>query len=219
MEENPKVIFLDAVGTLFGVRESVGHMYAEVAKQFHVVLEPRVINQAFYQVFEAAVPIAFPGAEPAEIPKLEFEWWRGLAVETFQSAGAIALFRDFDAYFDKLYDFFATADPWQVYPDVIEFLSYWRKRNSKLAIISNFDSRIYRVLAALGLDQYFSSVTISTEIGVAKPDPAIFHAALQKYNCQPAQAWHIGDSYSQDYRGAKAAGLRAILLERERQPH
>jgi putative hydrolase of the HAD superfamily len=50
--------------------------------------------------------------------------------------------------------------------------------------------------------------------GFAKPDPQIFVAALQKHSCDAKDAWHIGDSFRQDYQGAKAAGIRAILLER-----
>lgn len=84
----------------------------------------------------------------------------------------------------------------------------------ELGVLSNFDSRLHTVLPALGLAEFFSSVTISTEVGAAKPDARIFQAALQKHECSPAQAWHIGDRQKEDYEGAKAAGLRAVLLKR-----
>ena len=84
----------------------------------------------------------------------------------------------------------------------------------QLGVISNFDSRIYTVLDILALADFFQSVTISTEVGVAKPDPLIFATALQKHRCAAFEAWHVGDSYSEDYEGAKEAGLRGVWLRR-----
>lgn len=225
-EPPPKVIFLDAVGTLFGVRDSVGAAYAQVAKDFGVSLEAAPVNTAFYQAFGAATPLAFTPQEPTQIQALEFQWWRDVAVETFKLVGAIDVsidappggsrqqFKDFDSFFVALYAYFATAQPWVVYPDVVPALTYWRSQGTKLGIISNFDSRIYKVLTALELSDFFSSVTISSEAGAAKPDTQIFTTALGKYNCPPASAWHIGDSFQQDYQGAKQVGMRSIWIKR-----
>ena len=86
-----------------------------------------------------------------------------------------------------------------------------------LGVLSNFDSRIYSVLQAFGLAEFFRSVTISTEVGAAKPDRHIFAAALAKHNCFPSDAWHIGDSFKEDYQAAQNAGLQAIWLKRNHQ--
>ncbi|WP_254721968.1 HAD-IA family hydrolase [Kovacikia minuta] len=80
--------------------------------------------------------------------------------------------------------------------------------------MSNFDSRLYSVLQSLELANFFSSVTISSEAGAAKPDPQIFAIALQKHQCPPELAWHIGDSYEEDYQAARAAGLRGVWVKR-----
>ena len=50
--------------------------------------------------------------------------------------------------------------------------------------------------------------------GVAKPDPAIFERALARAGVAPHEALHVGDSLREDYHGARAAGLSALLLER-----
>jgi putative hydrolase of the HAD superfamily len=84
-----------------------------------------------------------------------------------------------------------------------------------LGVISNFDSRIYQVLEILGLREYFRTITISTEVGAAKPDALMFTMALQKHGCAAAQAWHVGDSYDEDFQAAKAAGLQGIWLRRQ----
>jgi putative hydrolase of the HAD superfamily len=210
----PRVIFLDAVGTLFGVKDSVGTAYSTIAHQFGVEADSQALNQAFFQSFKAASPMAFPGANPADIPRQEYEWWEQLAVQTFQRVELWEQFRDFSAFFAALYQYFATADPWFIYPEVARSLSYWRSRNVELGVLSNFDTRLYAVLESLGLKTYFTSITISTEVGAAKPDGAVFKAALAKHQCPPNLAWHVGDSFREDYEGAKAAGLRAIWLRR-----
>ncbi len=244
--QRPKVIFLDAVGTLFGVKGSVGQVYGEIAQQFGVEVSADALNQAFLQSFPAAPPAVFPGVEPQEIPQCEFEWWQSVALRTFQQVGVLHQFPDFSVFFSKLYTHFATAEPWFVYPDVRPALERWQELGIELGVISNFDSRLYSVLQALDLAQFFTSVTISTEVGAAKPDPQIFAAGLlsvpdrdssriaattieaiahsvtrgafdsteNRYSCLAEAAWHVGDSFKEDYQGAKAAGLRAIWLKR-----
>ncbi len=210
-----KIIFLDAAGTLFDVRGSVGEVYRQLANSFGVTVNSQELNAAFSQSFASASPMAFPGIELAKIPQLEFEWWQTVCAKAFQIAGVYHQFSDFPNFFAQLYAHFASAEPWFVYPDVFPALNKWQQQGIELAVVSNFDSRIYAVLKALNLAEYFTSVTISTEVGAAKPDSQIFTAALQKHNCLAENVLHIGDSLKADYCGAKAAGLKAIWLNRE----
>ncbi|KJH70681.1 HAD-IA family hydrolase [Aliterella atlantica] len=212
--KQPKVIFLDAVGTLFYIKGSVGVVYADIARQFGVEVAGEAVNAAFFQSFVAAPPPMFPGVKLEDIPDYEYEWWQSVALDTFNRVGVLEKFADFATFFDSLYSHFATAKPWFIYADVIPTLEYWQRRGIELGIISNFDSRLYLVLAALGLENFFSSITISTEAGAAKPESQIFTTALSKHNCLPEKAWHIGDSFKEDYQGATKSGLTAILLKR-----
>ena len=123
-------------------------------------------------------------------------------------------FSDFRGFFGELYDYFATDAPWLVYPDVKPALTKWRESGIKLAVLSNFDSRLYQVLKALRLADFFSDITISTEVGAAKPDRKIFTTALQKCNFTIERAVHIGDSLIADYEGAINAGIEAFWLNR-----
>lgn len=216
----PQVIFLDAVGTLFGVRGSVGQIYADMARSAGVETDAAALDQAFIQAFSSASPMAFPQTETTAIPQAEYRWWHAIAQQAFTQIDALAAFSDFEGFFTDLYAHFATAEPWFLYPDTLQALQDWQAQGIELGIISNFDSRIYAVLDALELSHCFQTITISTEVGAAKPHPLIFATALQKHGCQPAAAWHIGDSYQQDYEGAKAAGLKGIWLNRsENQPN
>lgn len=212
-----KVIFLDAAGTLFDVRGSVGEVYGKLARSWGITVSNQELNAAFSQSFASASPMAFPGIEAAKIPELEFEWWQAVAAKAFQIAGVFNQFSDFPKFFAELYALFATAEPWFVYPDVFPALNKWQQQGIELAVVSNFDSRIYAVLKALNLAEYFTSVTISTEVGAAKPDSQIFTAAWQKHNSIAENVLHIGDSFKADYCGAKAAGLKAIWLNREQE--
>lgn len=72
--QKPKVIFFDAVGTLFGIRGTVGQIYGEIAQSFGVEVSATALDQAFKQSFRSAPPAAFPNADPTKIPRLEFEW-------------------------------------------------------------------------------------------------------------------------------------------------
>jgi putative hydrolase of the HAD superfamily len=190
-------------------------VYSELAARFGVEISASALNQAFLQTFRETEPLAFPGINPAEIPTQEFEWWQAIALQTFQRAGVLNQFNDFSKFFTELYKHFATALPWFVYPDVRPTLEYWREHKIEIGILSNFDSRLYSVLQSLDLTNFFTSVTISSEIGAAKPSLQIFTAGLQKHNCLPEAAWHIGDSFKEDYQGACAAGIKAIWLQRD----
>lgn len=212
--KRPKVIFLDAVGTLFGVRGSVGEVYGTIAQRFGVQVPAERLDAAFWQSFKSAPPPIFPGTELQEIPDQELEWWQMIALRTFQETGVLHEFTDFSGFFKELYTHFATAEPWFVYPDVLPALQRWQKQGFEMGILSNFDSRIYSVLQALDLVEFFTSVTISSEVGAAKPDPQIFAVALEKHQCSATEAWHIGDSEREDVQGATSAGLKGILLQR-----
>ncbi|NET90657.1 MAG: HAD-IA family hydrolase [Kamptonema sp. SIO1D9] len=212
--EQPKVIFLDAVGTLFGVRGSIGKIYAELASQFGVEVTAEQVNPAFYASFKASPPPVDRQVHFIEIIDVEYEWWYAIASATFQQLGILDRFEDFPAFFSQLYQHFASAAPWYVYPDVLPALEYWRGKGIELGVVSNFDSRLYQVLKTLKLADFFRSVTISFAVGAAKPNPKIFTTALAKHQCSPAQAWHIGDSLKEDYHGAKAVGMKAFLVER-----
>jgi putative hydrolase of the HAD superfamily len=209
----PQVIFLDAVGTLFGVRGSVGQIYSELASKYGVSCPPEILDRHFYAAFKTSPPCVFPGVSLDDIPQLEYQWWKAINQQTFTAAGVWEQFSDFDAFFDELYQYFTTSAAWEIYPDVIVALEQWQQAGIPLGVLSNFDSRLYAVLKVLDLAQYFSTVTISTEVGAAKPQPEIFTAALNKHQSNPADAWHIGDSHGDDYLGASAVGMTAIWID------
>jgi putative hydrolase of the HAD superfamily len=210
------VVFFDVAGTLIRVRDGVGEQYARVAARFGVIADPRALEREFPRAFRAAPPMAFPGSAPERVPDLERLVWRGIVRDVFAGAGRLQAFAPgaFDAYFSAVYRHFEDAATWDVYPDVRPALAALRSLGCPLGIISNFDSRVLGILAGLDLAASFDSVTLSSRVGATKPDPLIFARALARHGVRPEEAVHVGDSPSHDAEGARAAGLRAVLIDR-----
>jgi FMN phosphatase YigB (HAD superfamily) len=80
-------------------------------------------------------------------------------------------------------------------------------------VISNSNGSIRSILSSLGLVEHLDFVLDSHEVGVEKPDPKIFQLALSRAGVAPTEAAYVGDLYSIDVRGARAAGMRAVLLD------
>ena len=96
--------------------------------------------------------------------------------------------------------------------DTHDALARLRSAGLRLGVVSNSDGRVAEALAAAGLSTYFDVVVDSALAGVEKPDPAIFLPALEALAVTPGEAVYVGDLYEVDVVGARAAGLRAVLL-------
>ena len=81
-----------------------------------------------------------------------------------------------------------------------------------MAVISNWSEDLHALLAGLGLSEPLEFTLTSAEERCEKPDAEIFHRALERAGVSPENALHIGDSPRNDYDGARAAGMDALLL-------
>ncbi|OGK82553.1 MAG: hypothetical protein A2050_14430, partial [Candidatus Rokubacteria bacterium GWA2_73_35] len=88
-----------------------------------------------------------------------------------------------------------------------------REAGVAAAVISNSNGSARSILERLGLAAHLDFVIDSFEVGVEKPDLRIFALALARAAVAPAEAAYVGDLYSVDVRGARAAGLEAVLLD------
>ena len=209
-----RAVFFDAAGTLFESREPIGASYARIAREFGVDAPEAEVAASFRRAFGSAPALAFgPGRSGAELRRMEREWWRARVAETFAGFG---IFRDFDGYFEALFAYFADSAHWVADSEAEPALLRLRNAGFKLGVISNFDHRLYSILEGLGLIRHFDSITISSEAGYAKPRSELFGAALSRHGLAPVQAVHVGDSEHLDFAAAQAAGLSAVLIDRER---
>ena len=229
----PRGLLLDAMGTLIGLRTSVGATYAELAARHGLTVDAAAIDRHFPRIYRQAPPLAFPDlASPAldspALEEAEIGWWSARIAEVLAAAGAesegmgvgageglgLGLESELPPELGRaLFSRFSKADLWRVYDDVPAHLEGWHRRGLRLAVVSNFDSRLPGLLDSLGLGQWLTAVVVSSAAGAAKPDPRPYQQALARLNLTAAEVWHVGDS-PEDGAGAQAAGIRWVKVER-----
>jgi putative hydrolase of the HAD superfamily len=104
------------------------------------------------------------------------------------------------------------------YPDVLPALAELRERGIVRVIASNWDCSLPDWLEPTGIPELVDGVVTSAEVGEAKPSPRVFERALAVARVAPEEALHVGDKVDNDVEGAAAAGVRAVLIQREGEP-
>lgn len=206
-----QAITFDAAGTLIRVAEPVGETYARIAHGLGARLSPEGLDAGFRRVFVDMPPMAFAPVDEAARLRCERDWWRTLVARVVAHAGSVSAF---DEYFDTLFAYYASGSAWRAYPEAHGALHSARARGLRVAVVSNFDSRLLPILRELGFEDLLDTVVYSTGCGAAKPDPRIFLHALELLAATPQTALHVGDSLDADYHGASAAGMTAVHLDR-----
>lgn len=205
-------VLLDAAGTLIRPSAPVGETYSAVAGRFGTALEPEKLTQAFAEVFAQMPDLAFQWGTREELRRLERDWWHTLVQRVVERTGCEV--DGFDRFFGTLYDHYAAGSAWQCFPEVPRVLEGLRAGGCRLAVVSNFDSRLPGILQSLGIWGQVDAVVYSSEAGSAKPDAAIFRRALRVLGVDPTRAVHVGDSARADVAGARAAGITGVLIQR-----
>jgi putative hydrolase of the HAD superfamily len=101
-----------------------------------------------------------------------------------------------------------------LFDDVAPALDELKSRGLVLGLISNVEQDMNETLTRLNLPAWLTVVVTSQDASAAKPRPEIFHYALEKAGLKPAEAIYIGDQYQVDVIGARGAGIKAILIDR-----
>jgi len=102
----------------------------------------------------------------------------------------------------------------RLYDDALPTLKLLKGRGLKLGLISNVSEDILSIIKELGLEPYLDFQVISLEVGVDKPHPDIFRAALRKAGSTAEETTYVGDQYDSDIVGARGIGIKAVLLDR-----
>jgi len=172
-------------------------------------IAPELTSEQFQRAFEAVLPEYRPGTTETSphIHRLlgAAFTWLGLAV----SAGDVEVCA-------RLFFQEATRGL-TVYDDARALLASLRYRGYRTAVVTNaiFPSALFAPrLNALGLAGYLDAVVSSADVGLAKPNPSPYLKALAALGLEPHEAIFVGDNVSTDIAGARAAGIRAVLIER-----
>jgi putative hydrolase of the HAD superfamily len=191
-----RAVFLDALGTL-------------------VELEPPWIS------LRDMVPSDVSDEQLVEALKAEMAYYKEHAHEGRDEASLAELRERCAALvssklgMDVGVDELVAAIRFSAYPDAIPALAGLRGRGLRLVVVSNWDCSLPRVLEGCGLGEMLDGTITSAEAGARKPDPAIFKPALELAGCEPAEALHVGDTAEEDVVGARAAGIRPLLIDRD----
>jgi len=119
-----------------------------------------------------------------------------------------------DAALAELKTFHDRENTWDAMPaDVIPALRRLKGAGLRVVVVSNTSPTLRRAFSRLGIEPFLDLVIASDEEGVEKPDPRLFHIALERSGAAPETTIHCGDLYEIDIVGAWAAGLPAVLLD------
>jgi putative hydrolase of the HAD superfamily len=98
--------------------------------------------------------------------------------------------------------------------DALEVLNEIRNRKILLGMVTNGSIRMQsKKIETLEIESYFQKIVISEEVGVNKPDPKTFLAALDGLDVDPEEAWFVGDHPEKDIMGAQRLGMQAFWME------
>jgi putative hydrolase of the HAD superfamily len=207
---NIKGIFFDAGNTLLSVYPSVGSIYAQAAEAFGLNVTHDAIEESFKELWTQTAPLVSNEGHRLTYEK-EKDWWKYLVREVFREHLHLM---DFDQFFDYLYQRFAETDCWRLYEDVPVVLDELKQRGLKLAIISNWDSRLPALCDQLGISPFFEALVVSALVGYEKPHPTIFQIALEQTGLTPEEVLYIGDDPYLDYQAARKIGIHSLHLDR-----
>jgi putative hydrolase of the HAD superfamily len=202
----PTVVFFDAVGTLIYPEPPAPAVYAAVGRRFGSRLDEATIRTRFRAAFRRQEEADYARNLRTDEPR-EFARWRAIVREVLDDVV------DAEKCFQELYAHFARADAWRCEPQTAEVLAELAARGHVLGIASNFDHRLRGLVENMPALKPVRRLVISSEIGYRKPSRLFFTAMCVYTVTMPEQILYVGDDPVNDYAGARAAGLQAVLLD------
>ncbi|MGZ3654810.1 MAG: HAD family hydrolase [Bdellovibrionota bacterium] len=187
------------------IRAAVTELYAQRPELITKFTEEPAFQKAWVDVQDKYYPAYLRGSmSHAEQKILRIrELWQPLANLTEEGC-----FQIYD-HFQMLY-----AKNWKIFPDVFPCLEALVPL--KIGLISNGWGRQQREKLELeGLGKKIEIVVISSEVGMAKPDPRIFQMACAALGVPPSETIYVGDLYDLDVQGPNQAGLLPVWLRRK----
>jgi putative hydrolase of the HAD superfamily len=200
-----KAVFFDAVGTLIHPEPAAPVVYARVGQALSSRLTADEIAVRFRTAFarEEAVDRT-DGLRTSE--ERERRRWRHIVGEVLGDVS------DPERCFEELFAHFGRPGAWRCDPNAAAVLAELERQAYVLGMASNYDARLRSVLAGLAELRPLRHVVISSEVGWRKPAAEFFAALCARVGLPPSAILYVGDDPVNDYDGATAAGLRAVVV-------
>ena len=207
-----RAVFFDAVGTVIFPAVPATQVYAAAAERHGLTADPATLGSRVWGQFrveeERDRDLNWLTSEARER-----ERWRNIVYATLDGAT--------DELFEELYQHFARPAAWIVTPTAAECIARLHANGVPMGMGSNYDSRLEAVVnGTTALRPLGERLVISSQVGVRKPGRGFFDHVIQSAGCAACDILFVGDDLENDFEGATAAGLRAVLLdEHGRHPH
>jgi putative hydrolase of the HAD superfamily len=207
---NVRAVFFDAVGTLIHPDPPAAVAYAEIGRRYGTRLSPADIAVSFRSAFvhEEEFDRA-NGLRTSE--ERERQRWRNIVARVLDDV------TDPEACYADLFHHFSRPEAWRCDPEAAAVIETLGQRSYLLGLASNYDERLRSVLAGIPELNALRYVVISAEVGWRKPAPEFFSALSRISGVPSAEILFVGDDPVNDYKGARAAGMSALLLGRHLQ--
>lgn len=208
-----RAVFFDAGETLLYPHPSFAAVFSEVCRASGRDITPQEVGTVRQRLAPHLLDVAEEsGVEkgPSLSPEDSRRFW------TFLYRRFLKEWDIVDAELvDRLYETFSRTSTYRLYDDALPALRALQARELVIGLISNFDSWLSEMLVEMEVGHLFDVTVISGVEGVEKPDPAIYELAIQRAGVAPDESVHVGDSPGLDAQPATAAGMRAVLLDRD----
>jgi putative hydrolase of the HAD superfamily len=206
-----KAVFFDLYQTLLRYKPPREEAFAEVFKSFGISISPNSLRLPIANAdeFFHKEHVRFSISKRAEEERQAI--WAQYQEMVLREAGLTPTRGLIDGVLAKIQQIKFER---HLFDDVLPVLSELKKRELVLGLISNIDRDMTPVLFKLGLMVILDVIVTSGDSGYAKPQPEIFHKAVEQAGVQKQEAVFVGDQYEIDFIGATRAGLKGILLDR-----
>lgn len=207
----PKAIFFDAGETLVYPHPSLAAVAEAVIARLAPELLPfdqaalgRHIEAAILAQRRAGHLVHYPADAAHRFWHTTYEHFLGQWLPADRATTVAAAL--FTAYTDRT--------TWRLFPDVQPLLTLLRPTIPSLGILSNWEDWLDDLLLTLKIRPLFDHILVSGQLGLEKPDPAIFQEALSRAGVAPAELLYVGDSLHHDIQPCSALGIQAVLIDR-----
>jgi HAD superfamily hydrolase (TIGR01509 family) len=214
-----ELVLFDFGGTLFHPAPA-GRLVRAAAAQLGL----RLGDEALRTVGDAYADAGIPGGRIPPIPpelqaaydardlgpqEHRYAWVSMLARAVIPATTGVT---DPTALAEAVYDQTLVPSQWVPYADAAPILAALAARDVRVGLISNIGFDLREILYARGFGALADTATLSYEVGVMKPDPKIFTAALRTFGVAAEASVMVGDSVEAD-GGAAALGITTLIIE------
>lgn len=208
-----QAVFFDAGETLLAPHPSFPELFALVMREQGHEVELAEVDRALEAAYSTSAETLGPLSSTtwSISPERSRAFWKALYQAMFRYWGI----RDDDgSLFEALFYRFTRYESYRLFPDAIPAISCVKQAGLVTGLISNFEGWLEGMLIEMGVAHLFDVLVISGKEGVEKPDPGIFHLALERTGARPQESVYVGDNPEVDVEGAARVGMTPVLIDR-----